>query len=227
MQKPMHKLPIALLIVSLAVAATQPLAAAQASSPDMLAQQVEKRYATIQSFTADFVQTYTGGAFNKQRRSEGTVVVKKPGKMRWEFRQPERDRQVIVSDGVKIHLYSVEDNVLQISSVPADDDAPTAMLFLAGRGNLVRDFVVSNTPSPQAGLSAVKLTPRQSESDYEFLVLLLDPGSLQIREIHTRDLQGAEVRLSFSNIKENVSVADRTFTFTPPKGAQILRDGSR
>ena len=215
------KLPLALLaaVLTLAPAAAQ-------TSPEALARQIEKRYATVQTFTADFVQTSTGGAFNRKRRSEGTVVVKKPGKMRWEFTRPESDRQIIVSDGATLQLYSVEDRVLQISDVPADDDAPTAMLFLAGRGNLLRDFTVSNTPSPVTGLSALKLTPRQAESDYEYLVLVLDPA-LQIREIHTRDLQAADVRLSFSNIKENVNVADRTFTFTPPRGTEIVRSTGR
>lgn len=198
--------------------------AAQAPSAESVATQLQKRYDGVKDFTANFVQTYRGGAFKTaERRSEGTVSVKKPGKMRWEFTKPERDRQLIVSDGVTMHLYSLEDKVLQTSKVPPDAEAPTAMLFLAGKGNLTRDFVASNTPSPQAGLTALKLTPRQAESDFEYLVLLLDPASLQIREIHTRDLQGADVRLSFSNIKENVNVSDRTFNFTPPKDAQIWR----
>lgn len=219
MTKAMPPLPLAVLLATLVLAPT----AAQAPSPEALARQLQQRYDGVKDFTANFVQTYRGGAFKQERQSEGTVAVKKPGKMRWEFTRPERDRQLIVSDGVKIHLYSLEDKVVQTSNVPPDADAPTAMLFLAGRGDLTRDFVVSNTPSPQAGLSALKLTPKQAESDYEFLVLLLDAKSLQIREIHTRDLQGADVRLSFSNIKENVNVPDRTFSFTPPKDAQIWR----
>jgi outer membrane lipoprotein carrier protein len=210
------------LTLVIAAALMTPLVA-QTPSPDALARRLQQHYDGVAAFTADFVQTYKGGAFNRQSRAEGTVMIKKPGKMRWEFTRPERDRQLIVSDGVKIHVYSFEDKVHQQSNVPPDDEAPTAMLFLAGKGNVTRDFIASNTPSPQPGALALKLTPRESEADYEFLILVLDPATAQIREIHTRDLQGAEVRLSFSNMKENVNVADRNFSFTPPKDANVWR----
>jgi outer membrane lipoprotein carrier protein len=209
------------ILVALFLAAAVPLGA-QSSSPDALARAVQQHYDTVTGFTATFVQTYRGGAFNRQRTSEGTVAIKRPGKMRWEFTKPERDRQLIVSDGVKIHMYSPEDNVVQSSNVPPDDEAPTAMLFLAGKGNITRDFVASNAPNQAPGTVALKLTPRQKEQDYEFLILVLDPKSMQIREIQTRDLQGTEVRLTFSNMKENVNIPDRTFVFTPPRGAHVF-----
>jgi outer membrane lipoprotein carrier protein len=205
------------------VVMTLPLEA-QAPSADVLARRLQTHYDGVTAFTANFVQTYKGGAFKtKERRAEGTVEIKKPGKMRWEFTKPERERQLIVSDGVKIQRYSFEDKVYETSNVPADAEAPTAMLFLAGRGNVTRNFVASITPSPQPGALALKLTPRQSEPDYEFLILILDPANTQIREIHTRDLQGADVRLSFSNMKENVTIPDGRFVYTPPRDANVWR----
>ena len=69
------------------------------------------------------------------------MFVKKPGKMRWNYKSPEE--KVFVSDGRQIQLYVPADKQVMISPLPADDQATSAVLFLMGRGNLTRDFTVS------------------------------------------------------------------------------------
>ena len=85
----------------------------------------------------------------KATPSEGTVQIKKPGKMRWDYTAPEK--KLFVSDGSTIYLYVPADKQVIVSPVPADDSATTAVLFLAGKGNLARDFTVSLRRSAPAG----------------------------------------------------------------------------
>ena len=127
------------LIVTLAVAsaAIAPLAAQAPRSPDSLALAVQERYQQVRDFTAEFVQTLRGGVLRStESRGEGTVWIKKPGKMRWVYTKPEK--QEIVSDGRTMHSYWPEDRQVLKSEVPSDDRAGTSMLFLAGRGDSSR-----------------------------------------------------------------------------------------
>src|SRR5437588_3955950 len=103
-----------------------------------LAQALQKKYDTIKDFSADFVHAYEGGVLKKQITERGHLLVKKPGKMRWDYSTPEPKQ--FVSDGVKMYSYIPEDKQVIVAPVPADEEAPTPTLFLAGKGNVTRDF---------------------------------------------------------------------------------------
>ena len=84
----------------------------------------------------------------KQITERGRLLVKKPGKMRWDYTAPEPKQ--FVSDGVKMYSYIPQDKQVIVAAVPPDDDAPTPTLFLAGKGNLTRDFTPSLVDCPPA-----------------------------------------------------------------------------
>jgi outer membrane lipoprotein-sorting protein len=114
-----------------------------------------------------------------------------------------------------------------VSNVPPDDQASSAALFLAGKGDLARDFTAMYVDSPIQGALALKLTPRRREPDYEYLIVAVDPGSLQIRAIATRDRQGGDSTIVFTKLKENQGLADKDFAFRIPRGVDVVTDGSR
>jgi outer membrane lipoprotein carrier protein len=194
-------------------------------SPEELAKALQERYQNVRDFTADFVQTYRGGVLRTETRERGTVAVKKPGLMRWIYTNPERKE--FVSDGLKMYSYIPEDRQVVVSNVPTDSEAPTPVLFLAGKGNLVKDFTASPAESPVAGSVAVKLTPRRKEPEYEYLIVAVDPATLQIRALTTRDRQGGESTLRFENLKENKGISDKDFAFRIPRGVDVITNGQR
>jgi outer membrane lipoprotein carrier protein len=194
-------------------------------SPDALAKQLQARYQNVRDFTADFVQTYRGGVLRTETRERGTVAVKKPGRMRWVYTSPERKE--FVSDGQKMYAYIPEDRQVTVSNVPADSQAPTPVLFLAGKGDLVKDFTASQADSPVSGAIGLKLTPRRNEPEYEYLIVAVDPATLQIRALTTRDRQGGESTLRFENLKENKGISDNDFAFRIPRGVDVITDGQR
>jgi outer membrane lipoprotein carrier protein len=189
-------------------------------TPDAIARALQTRYQTIRDFSADFSQTYRGGALRTQTREEGTVAVKKPGRMRWIYTKP--DRKEFVSDGSKIYTYLPADKQVIEGRVPADDQATTPALFLTGKGDLSRDFTASFAPTPLAGTIALKLVPRRADPDFEYFVIVLDPGTLQIRALSTRDRQGGESTLTFTQLKENRGIADKEFVFRIPRGVDVV-----
>src|SRR6188768_4161197 len=132
--------------------------AAQQQSPAELAAALQKKYAGVRDFSADFVQTYRGGVLNRQLKDTGRVMVRKPGKMRWEYKTPEE--KLFVSDGTSIYWYVPQDRQAEKRAMPSDDQASSPALFLAGKGDITRDFTpaLAERPAGQAeGTLALKL----------------------------------------------------------------------
>ncbi|OLB60670.1 MAG: hypothetical protein AUI11_12980 [Acidobacteria bacterium 13_2_20CM_2_66_4] len=193
-----------------------------------LAQALQKKYDTIKDFSADFVHAYEGGVLRKQITERGHLLVKKPGKMRWDYTSPEQKQ--FVSDGVKMYSYIPQDKQVIVSTIPPEDEATTPTLFLAGKGNLVRDFTASITDAPKgmpADTRALKLVPKVRQKDYDWLVLVVDPNTLDFRGLVTVDAQGGISTFSFANLKVNVGVADKEFTFKVPRGVDVVIASSR
>lgn len=185
---------------------------------------LQAKYDQVRDFSADFVHTYRGGVLRQTVTERGRLLVKKPGKMRWEYTSPER--KLFVSDGRKLYSYIPEDKQVIVSDVPDEDHATTPALFLAGKGNLQRDFAVSyvTIEGVPAGTTVLKLSPRRAEPDYDWLALAVDPGTLTIRGLVTVDSQGGRSTFTFTNLKENLRIADKEFAFSIPRGVDVIAD---
>ena len=193
-----------------------------------LAAALQRKYDGIKDFSADFTHTYEGGVLRKQIIERGRLLVKKPGKMRWDYSAPERKQ--FVSDGAKIYTYLPQDKQVIEAEVPPADQAGTPTLFLAGRGNLTRDFAPSIVEVPAGmapGSRALKLVPKARQTDYDWLVLVLDPATLAIRGLVSVDGQGGTSSFSFTNLKENIGLSDKEFAFEVPRGVDVIKASSR
>ena len=212
---------------SLAVVLLAAPRAADLTAPE-LAAALQKKIDGIRDFSTDFAHAYEGGVLKKQITERGHLLVKKPGKMRWDYMDPEKKE--FVSDGLKMYSYIPADKQVIVSSVPAQDEASTPALFLAGKGSLTRDFTASLVgvpPGTAGGSRALKLVPKRRESEYEWLILVVDPGTLAIRGLQTTDAQGGKSTFSFTNLKENVGLTDKEFAFKIPRGVDVLSTPSR
>src|SRR5688500_8918622 len=217
---------IRLLTVLLVAASLSATSAAQARpAPDALAKSLQQRYQGIRDFSADFVHSYRGGVLRTQTQERGTVSVKKPGRMRWVYTAPEKKE--FVADGQKVYSYIPQDKQVIVTDVPPDNQATTPALFLAGKGDIGRDFRAAYAENAAPGTVALKLTPRKTEPEYEYLVVAVDPATLQIRALTTRDRQGGESTLTFTNLKENQGIPDKAFAFRIPRGVDVITDGTR
>ena len=211
--------------MALLVALLPGLVGAQSKPPaDVLVRSLQQRYQGVRDFSASFVHTYRGGVLRTLTKEQGTVSVKKPGMMRWVYTAPERKE--FVSDGRKVYSYIPQDKQVIVTQVPPDSQATTPALFLAGKGDMVRDFTASFVESPVPGALAVKLVPRREEQEYEYLVVAVDPATLRWRGLATRDRQGGESTLVFTDLKENRGLSDKDFAFRVPRGVDVITDGT-
>src|SRR6195256_2941153 len=184
------------------ISTTAPVA--DQSAPE-LAAALQKRIDGVKDFSTDFTHTYEGSVLRKQITERGRLLVKKPGRMRWDYSVPEPKQ--FVSDGVKMYSYIPQDKQVIVATVPREDEASTPTLFLAGKGSLTRDFTASLVETPAGmppGTRGLKLVPKARQPDYDWLMLVIDPGTLAIRGLQTVDAQGGTSTFFFTNLQENV-----------------------
>ena len=193
----------------------------QAPSAADLPRQVQAHYSAVRDFTADFIQQYHGGALRQTSSERGAVQVKKPGRMYWTYTSPEK--KVFVSDGSKIYSYLNADNVVYVTDMPAGDQVSTAVLFLVGRGDLVRDFQAALPKSQPDGLWQLDLTPTTPQADFTALTITVDRQSFALRGLISTNTDGGTSAFKFSNLRENVGLADNLFVFKMPRGVEVRR----
>jgi outer membrane lipoprotein carrier protein len=212
-----------LLPVLLVIAAAAAAGQAQPAAVDT-ARAIQQKYDLVKDFTADFTHLYEGGVLKKKSTERGTVQIKKPGRMRWEYTAP--DKKTFVSDGRRIYSYIPADKQVIVSAVPTEDEATTAVLFLTGKGNLTRDFTVRYAEGGAADTWTLRLDPRRKQRDYDWLVIVVDRATLQIRALTAADQQGGRSTFQFTNYHQNTGLADSVFAFKIPRGADVITAGS-
>ncbi len=192
-----------------------------------LARDLQHRYEQVRDFSADFEHTDEGGVLGKRVVERGTLLVKKPGMMRWVYTSPEKKE--FVSDGRTLYSYLPEDRQVIVSRVAPADEASSPALFLAGKGNILRDFTPSFATTPAAGPGevALKLVPTRPQAEYDWIVLVLDRASLRIRTLVTEDAQGGTSTFMFTRMRENLGTPDKEFTFKVPRGVDVITDATK
>src|SRR6185295_17578106 len=154
----------ATLLCTLALAAG-PAPAAGARLPlRAVVDRIQKRYDTASDFRAHFSQTLTNPTFNRKTTSSGEVLLKKPGRMRWNYQQP--DPKMYLSDGTTLWLYEPEDKQAFKQDLKSSQ-LPAALAFLTGQGKLASEFDIVFAPPK---------TPYGTARDY---VLTLSPKTPQ------------------------------------------------
>ena len=196
------------------------LAAADSSDdPAKTLEALQKRYDSVHDLRASFAQTSYSAALGKETEAAGTVAVKRPGKMRWEYSKP--DGRVIVLDGSAIRIWSPEDKQLQIAALSASNVSPTALGFLMGQAVLRDTFDAKEASEPGRTERGLLLKPK-GDAGFESLTLWLDPKTLQLRESVVVDLFGNRTRVRFADVVENAGVSPSAFELATPPGAEVI-----
>jgi outer membrane lipoprotein carrier protein len=221
---PSAALVLSAIVLPSSVGGQTPAPAANAAD---LARRVQQKYQQVRDFSADFEHSYEGGVLRKKVTERGSVLVKKPGMMRWTYTSPEKKE--FVSDGRRLYSYLPDDRQVVVSSAPPTDEANSPAMFLAGRGDIVRDFTPSLASVAGVGPSevALKLVPSRPQREYDWIVLVVDRATLELRGLVTTDSQGGTSTFVFTRLRENVGLPDRAFAFTIPRGVDVITDASR
>lgn len=188
-----------------------------------VAQAVDDHYNHLHSLETEFTEIYQGAGVS--RTESGTLWLKKPGKMRWEYRSPEE--KLFVGDGKDAWLYLPADKQVRKSDMRKLEDLRSPLAFLLGKAKLEKELDgLSFAPDVQAwrpGDVILRGTPRGMENRIQSVLVEVTPEHKIARIlIHAVDDSVTEYR--FSSQKEQVQVADSQFRFSPPAGSEVIED---
>jgi outer membrane lipoprotein carrier protein len=211
-----------LLVLSRLIALSPCVAADVASVVDGL----QQRYASAETVAGSFQQNYRAPGISQSE--SGVFRMKRPGLMRWEYRQPEE--KLFIADGREVFLYSPLDRQVTIQPFSASDIHGTPLELLLGGADIKKNFSISweLRPKPVAEqTSLVRLTPRTATGDYDFLVLEIDTKTSDLQRIVIHERSGNTSEFLLANVVVNAKVNKKDFQFKPPKGVEVVRLDNR
>src|SRR5262245_22831406 len=185
---------------------------------------LEQAQRRVTDLKAPFRQAAHNKALNQTIDARGTLYLKKPGRLRWEYQTP--TPQQIVSDGAKLWIYTPELKQVNVSAAPQALAGPAGS-FLQGLGQ-VREhfearFLDPAQPTDAAGRVVLDLTPKQPQPLMVRLILSVDPKSWLVRQAVVHDQLGNTVTVRFGDIVVNSGLADGLFVFVPPPGVAVVQ----
>jgi len=198
-------------------------AAAANPSPDVhaIAQAVDNRYNHLQTLQAEFTETYLGTG--TERTESGSLWLKKPGKMRWEYRSPKE--KLFLSDGKDAWFYLPGDRQVRRSSVKKLDDLRSPLGFLLGKTRLEKELdglsVAPDIAPLTPGNTVLRGVPK-GMADRVNQVVLEITADYHIARIQFEEADDSVTEYRFSDQRENSAVADSVFRFSPPPGVEVV-----
>ncbi len=225
--KALRTVPLAALAVVIAAgpaAAAAPAAASpggiSASGAEQLIRGVEKRYAAIRTLTANFTQTFRSAELGQSLVERGRIFVRKPGHMRWDYRDPEKKIFIVEPDGKTLSYIPADLRAVR-SRLPPD---AAHLKLLMGSSDLLADYAASEvtlkTPA-FPGSRAIKLVPRQTADAVAMIYLEIDPRMLSIERVLVVDPEGNESDLVLDRVQENGVVKPDAFDVRIPPGIVV------
>jgi outer membrane lipoprotein carrier protein len=186
-----------------------------------LAAAVDAHYNHLRSLQAEFTEIYRGSGM--ERTESGTLWLKKPGKMRWEYRSPRA--KLFVSDGKDAWFYVPGDRQARRTEARKLEDIRSPLAFLLGKSKLEKELQgLSFAPDLQPvepGDFILRGVPRALADRVSEFRLEVTPEHRIVR-IVIDDVDGSSTEYRFSDQKENGTIAESQFRFTPPPGTETV-----
>ncbi|MGO9440642.1 MAG: outer membrane lipoprotein chaperone LolA [Terriglobales bacterium] len=200
-----------LLATSIAAAATVPEIAAK----------VDQRYNHLETLQADFTETYRGVGVS--RSESGVLWLKRPGKMLWDYREPQP--KVFVSDGKWAWFYVPGERQARKAAVKKLDDLRSPLRYLLGKTKLEKELIglamAVEVPPAAPGDIVLRGVPKGMEDRVSSVLLEVTPGGEIVRMV-VNEVDGSSTEYRFGNQRENQPIADQRFRFSPPPGVELI-----
>lgn len=192
-------------------------------SLEQLAAKTQEAYEKTFDLKSRFVQEVTIKSMKKTEREEGTVWLKNPKMMLWDYTKPKEKKLVI--NARRAWLYVAEDRMVYVQNADDVYRSRMAVKFLSGIGKISEDFQLrfaKDPPLDEEGNYLLTLTAKEKGTGIDRLYLTVDGKSFQILQCRFTDDYGNTTRLRFSDIVTNTGISDKFFTFKPPPGVEVV-----
>lgn len=171
----------------------------------------------INSLQANFDQTVNDANGGVLQSAQGTMSILRPGKFRWEIKAPAQ--QLLIADGKNIWFYDVDLAQVTKQKQQAAENGSPAMLLSGSVQKLAQDFIIT-TQSTSNNAMTFKLVPRSKQAMFQQVILNFKDGKLRSMKLFDNLNQATIV--NFSAVKNNPQLNTKLFTFTVPKGVDVV-----
>ncbi len=183
---------------------------------DAILRKVDEHYNHLSSLKTHYSEHYSG--MGMDRVEEGTLLLKKPGRMRWSYAEPVG--KVFVLDGKYGWFYTPGD--AQVQRVPAKelDDLRSPLRFLLGHTQLKKELDGIAVAAEGAGFRISGVPKGMAERVQRLTLVVSATGSIERMKLE--EVDGAVTEFTFSGMEENVPVKDGDFVFVVPRGVSVV-----
>jgi outer membrane lipoprotein carrier protein len=199
---------------------TIPAASLAADDVPTLARKVDEHYNHLRTLQAEFTEIYRGAGV--ERTESGTLWLKRPRRMRWEYRTPRE--KLFVTDGAAAWFYSPAEHQARRTSFKKLDDLRSPLAFLLGKTKLeseLQGLALAPDRSPKTpGNVVLRGVPRHLSQVAEVSLEVSPEG--QIAGIRAEEADGATTEYWFREMRENLPVSEERFRFQPPAGTEVV-----
>jgi outer membrane lipoprotein carrier protein len=212
-----------LCLVQLGVCGAAAAAPGLTLTREALVARIQSRYDRTTHLHARFRQETRLHGFDQAQIGAGEVWILKPGRMRWDYLQPER--QTIIAAGDTLWIYLPEDRQAIRDHLDRSLGTRTPALFLAGEAQLSELFTVvgTSTQDPsEGGFVQLELMPKQGTFPYTQVQLGVDLSSYLVTLVRMTDALGNVTTMWFSDIDTEGAVAPSLFQFQAPPGVDVI-----
>jgi outer membrane lipoprotein carrier protein len=213
---------LVLLIWSALFVLPAPAVRAENLSLEQLTAKTQDVYEKTTDLTAKFIQEVTIKSMKKTEREEGTVWIKNPKMMYWDYAKPLKK---LIINARTAWLYVPEDRMVYVQNAEDVYRSRMAVKFLSGIGKLSEDFHIRFTkenPLDEEKNYLLTLTAKEKGLGIDRLNLTVDGRTFQIIQCRFNDDIGNTTRLRFSDIRTNTGISEKFFTFKPPAGIEVV-----
>jgi outer membrane lipoprotein carrier protein len=192
-------------------------------SPQEAVRNLEKKFASLHSLQADFVQAYYPASIATPLEEKGRFSFERPERMRWEYFEPE-PKVYIYKEGLSLAYFPEDNQLFRYALTPEEKDSAIFTL-LTGRAKIEEEYLVeaADFSSDRKNPLQLKLVPKE-ESEFSHILLEIDPGSWFIAKAVFLDLGGNKQEFRFRAIRANPRLGPATFELTVPPGTEIIED---
>ena len=183
---------------------------------DGVLHQVEERYNRAKTLQVLFKEEYIPPG-SARRTENGTLLLRKPGRMRWDYTQPKG--KLFVSDGKNLWLYTPADNRATKMKLQESEDMRAPLAFLLGRLHFAQEFR-NLEARPEASDLRVTAEPKTENLPYSKVEFVVTPES-RIREVRVTGFDQSILDFTFDGEKVNPPLDGKLFVFHPPPGAEL------
>jgi outer membrane lipoprotein carrier protein len=189
---------------------------ARAQDADALLHRVDEHYNRLTSLKARYTERYVGMGLD--RTESGTLLLKKPGRMRWNYDQPEG--KLFVLDGKFAWFYTPGD--AQVQRLPAKqlDDLRSPLRFLLGHTQLKKELVNLTVTNDAHGIHIAGVPKGMEQRLHRLTLDVTSTGEIQHMKLE--EVDGASTEFTFTQVTENTPTREADFVFSPPAGVTIV-----